>query len=135
VRIRDWTLLLIFSALLVGCGESGASKKELHRAYSRGYAAGKTKARTEARARVHQEGAEERQREDEELEALELAYLEGEGLNPYPITKSGEPSYQFEPEDIERAEGAPQDVQEYCAGAVSDAQEIGCLSHEILEVP
>lgn len=50
-------------------------------------------------------------------------------LNPTPEKENGERSYKFEPEDLERAEEAPQAVQEYCAGAVSEAQELGCLSH------
>src|SRR5215207_5466062 len=37
---------------------------------------------------------------------------EGERLNPYPIKQNGEPSYEFEPDDIERAEEAPSEVQE-----------------------
>lgn len=61
---------------------------------------------------------------------------EGSHINSTPIKKNGEPSYEFEPEDIERAEEAPQAVQEYCEGAVSEAQEVGCLSHvEESEVP
>jgi hypothetical protein len=61
---------------------------------------------------------------------------EGGHINSTPIKKNGERSYEFEPEDIERAEEAPQAVQEYCEGAVSEAQEVGCLSHvEEGEVP
>lgn len=54
---------------------------------------------------------------------------EGAGVNPTPTKENGEPSYQFEPEDIERAEEAPESVRRYCEGAVSEAQEVGCLSH------
>lgn len=55
---------------------------------------------------------------------------EGSGsLNPTPQKKNGERSYEFETDDIERAERAPPAVREYCEGAVSEAQEIGCLSH------
>lgn len=50
-------------------------------------------------------------------------------LNPTPTKLNGEPSREFEPEDIRRAEEAPESVREYCAGAVSEAQELGCLSH------
>lgn len=54
---------------------------------------------------------------------------EGNAIDPTPLKKSGESSYEFEPDDIERAEEAPQAVREYCEGAVSEAQEVGCLSH------
>lgn len=68
--------------------------------------------------------------------ASEGGEIPGRTLNPAPIKENGEPSYEFEQEDIERAEEAPQSVQEYCAGAVSEAQEEGCLSHvEASEVP
>ena len=53
----------------------------------------------------------------------------GHSINPTPTKENGEDSYEFEPEDIERAETAPPSVQSYCEGAVSEAQEIGCLSH------
>jgi hypothetical protein len=55
---------------------------------------------------------------------------EGSGsLNSTPLKKNGERSYEFEPDDIERAERVSPAVREYCEGAVSEAQEIGCLSH------
>ena len=41
----------------------------------------------------------------------------------------GKQSPEFEADDIERAESASDAVAEYCAGAVSEAQEVGCLSH------
>lgn len=53
----------------------------------------------------------------------------GHSINPTPTKENGEASYEFEPEDIERAEAAPSSVQSYCEGAVSEAQEVGCLSH------
>jgi hypothetical protein len=57
-------------------------------------------------------------------------------IDSTPLKENDEPSYEFEEEDIERAEEAPQSVREYCEGAVSEAQEIGCLSHvEESEVP
>jgi predicted small secreted protein len=61
----------------------------------------------------------------------------GEGeINSTPIKQTGESSYEFEPDDIEQAEEAPSAVREYCEGAVSEAQEVGCLSHvEESEVP
>lgn len=61
---------------------------------------------------------------------------ESGNVNSTPLKKNGEPSREFEEEDIERAEAAPQSVREYCEGAVSEAQEVGCLSHvEASEVP
>ncbi len=57
-------------------------------------------------------------------------------INSTPVKENGERSYEFEPDDIERAEEAPPAVREYCEGAVSEAQEVGCLSHvEESEVP
>lgn len=57
-------------------------------------------------------------------------------IDPTPLKKNGQPSNEFEPDDIERAEEADLSVQEYCEGAVSEAQEAGCLSHvEPSEVP
>lgn len=61
---------------------------------------------------------------------------EAPAIDPTLLKKNGQPSYEFEPDDIERAEEAPPSVREYCAGAVSEAQEVGCLSHvEPSEVP
>jgi len=54
---------------------------------------------------------------------------EAPAINPTPEKKNGEPSQEFEPSDIERAEEAEQSVREYCEGAASEAQEVGCLSH------
>lgn len=60
----------------------------------------------------------------------------GGAVNPTPTKENGERSFEFEPDDIERAEDAPESVQRYCEGAVSEAQEVGCLSHvEASEVP
>jgi hypothetical protein len=59
----------------------------------------------------------------------ENIYSEGGSVNPHPLKENGEPSSEFEPEDIERAESAPPSVRRYCEGAVSEAQEVGCLSH------
>jgi hypothetical protein len=65
-------------------------------------------------------------------------WTEGEGggayIDPTPTKQNGEPSYEFEEDDIQQAEEAPESVREYCSGAVSEAQEIGCLSH-VDEVP
>lgn len=52
-----------------------------------------------------------------------------ERLDPTPLKKDGTQSLEFEADDIARAESASQAVQDYCAGAVSEAQRIGCLSH------
>lgn len=53
----------------------------------------------------------------------------GDSIDPAPERKDGSSSREFEPEDIERAEEAPEAVKEYCAGAVSEAQRTGCESH------
>lgn len=50
-------------------------------------------------------------------------------VDPTPERLDGTPSTEFEADDIERAENASDAVAEYCAGAVSEAQEVGCLSH------
>jgi hypothetical protein len=50
-------------------------------------------------------------------------------LDPTPERKDGSSSLEFEREDLERAAGASDRVKEYCAGAVSEAQRIGCESH------
>lgn len=48
----------------------------------------------------------------------------------------GTESQEFEADDIARAEAASPAVQDYCAGAVSEAQEAGCLGHvEESEIP
>ena len=53
----------------------------------------------------------------------------GGGIDSTPEKIDGTPSQEFEAADIERAEGASKAVQDYCSGAVSEAQEVGCLSH------
>jgi hypothetical protein len=50
-------------------------------------------------------------------------------VDPTPENKNGVPSHAFEPDDIDRANNASQAVKDYCSGAVSEAQEVGCLSH------
>ncbi len=50
-------------------------------------------------------------------------------LDPTPETLDGSSSDEFESDDIQRAEEASSEVQDYCSGAVSEAQYIGCLSH------
>jgi hypothetical protein len=53
----------------------------------------------------------------------------GDPVDPTPENKAGVPSKEFEPDDIERAEEASDAVKEYCSGAVSEAQRVGCESH------
>jgi hypothetical protein len=52
-----------------------------------------------------------------------------EDLDRTPEKLDGTPSYEFEQDDIDRAGGASDAAKEYCAGAVSEAQRIGCESH------
>lgn len=54
---------------------------------------------------------------------------DGAGFDPTPEKLDGSSSYEFEQDDIEQAESASPEVQDYCEGAVSEAQELGCLSH------
>lgn len=53
----------------------------------------------------------------------------GGGVDPTPERLDGSASQEFQEPDINRAESASAEVQAYCAGAVSEAQEVGCLSH------
>jgi hypothetical protein len=53
----------------------------------------------------------------------------GTSSDPTPEKQDGSPSHEFEREDIDRAENASDKVKEYCAGAVSEAQRVGCESH------
>jgi hypothetical protein len=53
----------------------------------------------------------------------------GSELDPTPEKIDGSPSYEFEQEDLDAAEGASDAVKEYCADAVSEAQRLGCESH------
>ncbi len=50
-------------------------------------------------------------------------------VDPTPENLDGSPSKEIEAQDIERAEGASQAVIDYCSGAVSEAQRVGCESH------
>ncbi len=52
-----------------------------------------------------------------------------DSVDPTPLKKDGTQSFEFEQADIERAESASPEVQDYCDGAVSEAQRVGCLSH------
>lgn len=51
------------------------------------------------------------------------------GVDATPEKLDGSSSNEFEADDINAANGASQAVQDYCAGAASEAQEVGCLSH------
>lgn len=51
------------------------------------------------------------------------------GVNPTPQKLDGTPSYEFEQDDLDAAEGASDAVKDYCSGAVSEAQRIGCEAH------
>lgn len=50
-------------------------------------------------------------------------------LDPTPEKLDGTPSSEFEQDDLDRAENASDAVKDYCAGAVSEAQRLGCESH------
>jgi hypothetical protein len=50
-------------------------------------------------------------------------------IDPTPARLDGSESHEFESQDIGRARSASDEVKEYCSGAVSEAQEVGCLSH------
>jgi hypothetical protein len=53
----------------------------------------------------------------------------GGEVDPTPEKIDGTPSYEFEQDDLDRAEEASDAVKEYCADAVSEAQRLGCESH------
>jgi hypothetical protein len=53
----------------------------------------------------------------------------GSTVDSTPEKLDGTPSYEFEQDDIDAAEGASDAVKEYCADAVSEAQRVGCESH------
>ena len=61
--------------------------------------------------------------------AIALLGCSDPGVDPTPERLDGSESQEFEPDDIDRANSASEAVQEYCSGAVSEAQEVGCLSH------
>lgn len=46
-----------------------------------------------------------------------------------PRKLDGSRSQEFERDDLERADEASDAVKDYCAGAVSEAQRLGCESH------
>ena len=53
----------------------------------------------------------------------------GDSIDAVPERLDGTPSREFEQEDIDAAEGASDAVKDYCSGAVSEAQRVGCESH------
>lgn len=61
--------------------------------------------------------------------ALSLGACGTGGVDPTPEKLDGSESREFEPADIERANDASDAIREYCSGALSEAQEVGCLSH------
>jgi hypothetical protein len=61
--------------------------------------------------------------------ALAIGGCGDSGVDPTPERQDGSPSTEFKADDIERANEASDAVKEYCSGAVSEAQEVGCLSH------
>ena len=68
--------------------------------------------------------------------ALLVAALAGCGssVDSTPEKLDGAESYEFEQDDIDAAEGASDEVRDYCSDAVSEAHRIGCESH-VTEVP
>ena len=63
------------------------------------------------------------------LVALAGCGSEGAGIDSTPEKLDGTESHEFEQEDLDTAAGASDAVKEYCAGAVSEAQRLGCESH------
>ena len=53
----------------------------------------------------------------------------GSEIDPTPERLDGSSSYEFEQDDLDRAAEASDAVKDYCAGAVSEAQRLGCESH------
>ena len=68
-------------------------------------------------------------------QVLAVAVFAGCGSSPTsdidttPTKLDGTESHEFEREDIEAAGEASDAVKKYCAGAVSEAQRLGCESH------
>lgn len=53
----------------------------------------------------------------------------GSSPDPTPEKLDGTESREFEQDDLDAAEGASDAVKDYCSGAVSEAQRLGCESH------
>lgn len=133
--MKLWSSVGVVLAALIfaGCGETGASPEELGQAFRQGERAAKREAVDVANRRV----AKARNKGywsgwsdgwDDAAAAVEEE-ADYDEIDPTPERLDGTSSYEFEPDDIARAESASQELQDYCAGAVSEAQEIGCLSH------
>jgi hypothetical protein len=50
-------------------------------------------------------------------------------IDSTPTKLDGTESHEFEQQDLDAAAGASDAVKEYCAGAASEAQRLGCESH------
>jgi hypothetical protein len=53
----------------------------------------------------------------------------GGSVDPTPETQDGTSSSEFEQDDIDAANAASEAVKDYCSGAASEAQYVGCISH------
>ena len=53
----------------------------------------------------------------------------GSSLDSTPEKLDGTESYEFEQDDLDAAAEASDEVKQYCADAVSEAQRLGCESH------
>ena len=53
----------------------------------------------------------------------------GSTIDSTPEKLDGTESHEFEQDDLDAAAEASDAVKEYCAGAVSEAQRLGCESH------
>jgi hypothetical protein len=53
----------------------------------------------------------------------------GSSVDPTPTKLDGTESHDFEQDDLDAAAGASDAVKDYCAGAVSEAQRLGCEAH------
>jgi len=60
------------------------------------------------------------------VSAAPLAGCGTSSVDPTPQKLDGTPSGEFEQDDIDAANGASDAVKAYCAGAVSEAQRVGC---------
>ena len=50
-------------------------------------------------------------------------------IDPTPTKLDGTASHEFEQDDLDAAAAASDAVKDYCSGAVSEAQRLGCESH------
>lgn len=149
LAIKLWPGLGLAALALVGCGDLGATDEEPSKAQlegERGYGSrlsGGWRASGSSSSSGWRASESSTSKGWRASEAGERGYSgyespadETSAINPTPEKLDGTDSYEFEPDDIERAEEASLEVREYCEGAVSEAQEVGCLSHvEPSEVP